>query len=231
MTLPGFGQPWRTFGTYPHEWLKHELDPEFSRERGVIKGESGQLISGTVCGKVAGGTAVAAAGGGNTGDGVLTVDATTPVLHGAKDGTYTVTCTVADTDSGTFRVTDPDGYEIGTVVVGDTFANDIKFAIADGAADFVVGDVFTIAVSLDSGADIYVPIDPAATDGSQNFAGVLLFEQDVTGVSNVPAVFVVQDAVVMKAYLTWPAAVDTQAKKDAIFAQMLRKNFKFAAAA
>lgn len=91
-----------------------------------------------------------------TGNGVMTLDATTPVLAGAKNGTYTATCITAATNSGTFRVEDPDGYVLGDVAVGGTFADDIKFVIADGSTDFVVGDKFTIAVTTSAGR---IPLD------------------------------------------------------------------------
>lgn len=91
-----------------------------------------------------------------TGNGVMTLDATTPVLAGAKNGSYTATCVAAATNSGTFRVEDPDGYVLGDVAVGATFADDIKFVIADGATDFVVGDKFTIAVTTGAGR---IPLD------------------------------------------------------------------------
>lgn len=91
-----------------------------------------------------------------TGNGVMTLDATTPVLAGAKNGTYVVTCVTAAANGGTFRVEDPDGYVLGDVAVGATFADDIKFVIADGSADFVVGDKFTIAVTVNAGR---IPLD------------------------------------------------------------------------
>jgi hypothetical protein len=91
-----------------------------------------------------------------TGNGVMTLDATTPVLAGAKNGSYVVTCVTAATNGGTFLVEDPDGYVLGDVAVGATFADDIKFVIADGSTDFIVGDKFTIAVTTGAGR---IPLD------------------------------------------------------------------------
>lgn len=101
------------------------------------------------------GTAAAPVAAG-TGNGVMTLDATTPVLAGAKNGSYVVTCVTAATNGGTFRVEDPDGYVLGDVAVGATFADDIKFVIADGSTDFIVGDKFTIAVTTGAGR---IPLD------------------------------------------------------------------------
>lgn len=103
--------------------------------------------TGTLSSALAGTAEVAAKSGGNTGNGVFTIDALTPVLAGAKVGVYTVRCIAAAANGGTFRVEDPDGIVLGDVAVGATFADDIKFAIADGSADFVVGDGFDVTVS------------------------------------------------------------------------------------
>ena len=118
------------------------------------------------------GTAAAPVAAG-TGDGVMTLDATTPVLAGAKNGSYVVTCVTAATNGATFRVEDPDGYVLGDVAVGATFADDIKFVIAAGSTDFIVGDMFTITVTTGAGR---IPLDgtsgkPKATWETTTTAG------------------------------------------------------------
>lgn len=98
--------------------------------------------------KRASGTPTSAAKtGGNTGNGTLTMDATTPRQAGCQVGVYTVRCTAAATDGGTFAVTDPGGHVIGTVAVGSTFSTQLKFAIADSTTDYVIGDGFDITVA------------------------------------------------------------------------------------
>lgn len=99
-----------------------------------------------------------------TGNGVLTLDATTPLLPGAKLGAYTATCIAAASNSGTFRVEDPSGAVLGDVAVGATFADQIKFSISDGATDFTVGAQFTITVG--AGTGYYVTSVATAVDGS-----------------------------------------------------------------
>jgi hypothetical protein len=96
------------------------------------------------------------------------MDATTPVKAGAKVGVYTARFTVAAANNGTFIVKDPDGFQIGAVVMAagtGTFDDDIKFAIADGSQDFIVGEGFDITVAAGSGK--YVLSLAAAADGSQ----------------------------------------------------------------
>jgi predicted nucleic acid-binding Zn-ribbon protein len=114
----------------------------------VVAGQAGKFGSGSA---TVADTSVAEAVEGNTGNGVMTLDATTPLLAGAQSGVYTATATAAATDSGTFRVTDPNGSVLGDVAVGATFANQIKFVIADGSTDFIVGDKFTVTVAIDVG--------------------------------------------------------------------------------
>jgi len=86
------------------------------------------------------------------GKGSCTMDASMPALPGAKVGTYTLRCTVAATNGGTFQFTDPDGISLSTVTLPGSangsisFTNQLKFTIQDGANDFVVGDGFDITI-------------------------------------------------------------------------------------
>jgi hypothetical protein len=147
---------------------------EYTREQiTVILGTAASVI-GQVLGQITIGAASSAArSGGNTEDsGALTLDATTPILVNAQVGVYKVRCITAATGGGTFRVTDPLGRVLGDVAVGATFAEQIKFAIAAGSADFVVGDGFDITVAAGSGK--WTQVNPSATDGSQNAAGILI---------------------------------------------------------
>lgn len=61
------------------------------------------------------------------------------------------TVTVADSipsGGGSFAVTDPDGNALGTGTVGNAFAKQIAFTIADGTPDFIVGDGFDVTVTI-----------------------------------------------------------------------------------
>lgn len=168
-------------------FLLSEAPGAAARRNGVLN--SGQnLQAGTVLGRIVNGTTAAVVPGTNTGNGVFTIDATNPVRVGAKLGTYTIRCSVAAANGGTFQVYDPNGDLIGQVLVGATFDNQIKFAIADGASDFVVGDSFTIAVLTITGD--YTAWAPAATDGSQRVAGLLLDTVDASSADTAAAIFV-----------------------------------------
>lgn len=137
-----------------------------------VDATGGALVAGNVLGKITVAGAGVVADGGNTGNGVLTLDAA-PVLSGAVSGAYVVTITTAAANGGQYQVENPDGDVIGIANVGDTFSDDIKFVLADGAADFVVGDTFTITVADGSGK--YLKYTAAAVDGSATIAGILLY--------------------------------------------------------
>lgn len=134
-----------TIGTFTPDNLMAGGFPAVPKAVTLKSGAS--FVRGTVLEETVFGTATSAAKtGGNTGNGTLTVDATTPVLFGGQPGIYTVRCIAAATNAGTLRVTAPDGTVLGDVAVGGTFSNRIKFATADGSTDFIVGDGFDITV-------------------------------------------------------------------------------------
>ena len=125
--------------------------------------------------------------GANTGTGTLVMDATTPVLTGAKSGVYLVKCVsvaVANPAAdAVFNVYDPEGLYIGKTDAGtggDTWAKHIKFVITDhatgdGTVPFAVGDGFSITVDADTAEAVFEVFSPdgglmgsinAGTDGT-----------------------------------------------------------------
>lgn len=97
------------------------------------------------------GTLAAAPGGGNTGNG--TVD-TLSVTGAPVPGDWTLLCTAAAAEGGTFQLTDPNGTVVATGLaltggaLGSTTFNQggIQFNVNDGSTDFAVDDSFTITV-------------------------------------------------------------------------------------
>lgn len=148
--------------------------------------ESGNNLSaGAVLGFIPSGTSASAAkSGGNTGDGTFVLDATTPILPGAKEGVYTLRCIEAATNGGVFRLEDPDGVVLGdfTITGGAggtvTVAEEIKGVLTDGATDFAEGDGFDITISALGGT--VTEYDPAGTNGSQDVHGILMKNTDAT---------------------------------------------------
>ncbi len=199
--------------------LKFEMGT-ISRENITIASGQGVLLVGTVLGKAPGGTAASGAkSGGNTGNGTLTLDVTSPVLGNAEIGTYTARCTAAASNGGTFEVQSPDGTVLGTVAVGSTWSEQIKFAIADGSSDFIVGDGFDITVSAVSAT--YKKCVRTATDGSQIAAAVLLDKVDATSAAQ-SAVATVRLAEVSRLGLVFDASFDTEARKNLAIAQLAK---------
>jgi len=82
-----------------------------------------------------------------TGAGSLTLDVTNPVDENVMEGVYIVACIAEDTNSGAFVVFAPDGSPLGSIAVGGTFDNHIKFVIADSGEDFDIGDYFEVTVA------------------------------------------------------------------------------------
>jgi hypothetical protein len=206
-----------TFPALAHDWLAHELDRQLYRRAGVIKSGSGIVTTGTVLGKVmVAGATSAAKTGGNTGDGTLTLDTTTPVLADAVAGVYKVRFTEAAANGGQYQVENPAGVVIGTANVGDTWAEGIKFVIADGATDFVVGDGFDVTVA--AGSLKYVPLDLDAVDGSQTAAAIVIDRVDATSADKQTAILI-GHAQIVPLNLNWPDGATTN-QKNAALAQL-----------
>ena len=209
------------------DWLKWEhVDHRFSRDAVVLAAGQSNILTVTVLGQKTAGVDLleVVPNGRNTGQGVLTMDPTTPLLTGAQPGVYTATCTVASAGAGTFQVTAPNGTVLGTVTVGGAaFATQIKFTIADGAPDFVVGDQFSIEVGPISPATV-VALNLGASDGSQNAAGILLFTTDASA-GAAKTTMIAREAVLSSYGLTWPAGI-TEAQMDAAVAQLGAKGIQ-----
>ncbi len=207
-----------TEGRHSAEFIMSEASG--SRSRDTITVASGAaLVAGTVVGKITIGAATAAekSGGNAANTGAITMDATTPVLVGAKVGVYTVRCITAASNSGTFRVTDPDGFVLGDVAVAATFANDIKFSIADGSQDFIVGEGFDVTVAAGSGK--YVAAPDTSYNGSHVATGIVIYATESAS-ADVKVAAIVRSAEVNGNILTYASSVDDADKKAVKVAQL-----------
>lgn len=133
-----------TEGQHAGEFIVSE---EGTRSREAVTVLSGQdLSAGAVLGKVSRALAAApipAVVG--TGNGLMSAVRPGPdVLM----GNYVLTCTAAAANAGTFSVVAPDGTALPSATVAVAYkSSHIDFLIADGSTDFIVGDVFIIAVT------------------------------------------------------------------------------------
>lgn len=132
---------------------------------------------------------VAAADGGNTGDGTVTA---VSVIAGDEIplvGIYVLTCTFAVTNGGVFKLEDPNGnlvadgitLRVGAGLVTTVVAAGMTFLVTDGATDFAAADFFTITVVVDGDAVIYA-VD--GIGGAQIPSMVLTYEAVATGVED-----------------------------------------------
>ncbi len=184
------------------EFLATEAPGFISRDTIIVAAGSGVVAAGTVLGrKTTGGTAASAvkASGPNTGNGTLTLDATTPVLSAGKTGVYQVRFTAATT----FSVTDPTGLQVGTGTVGTAFATQIKFNSAAGGTAFVAGDGFDVSVVSTSK---YAPSPATSADGSDQAMAINLLQVDATAADAVVAA-ITNDAEVVGAMLVYDASI------------------------
>lgn len=215
-----------TEGRHTGECIINEADGHYCREVVTVASGEGKLEPNSVVGVVSAAleATVAAKAGGNAADtGTLTLDATTPVLAGAKVGVYMIRCVTAATNGGIFRVEDPDGYVIGDVAVGATFADGIKFVISDGTQDFVVGEGFDVTVEADDDAVAigkYRFADPTNVDGSGVAKAVLIYGCDATLADAKTVALVRGPCEVNGKNLVYDAAVDDNVKKATKVAEL-----------
>jgi len=215
-----------TEGKHDGEGIGLAFDTNFSSDAvTVLSGQN--LAAMAVVGAVPSGTSASAAkSGGNTGTGTLTLDSTTPILPRVKEGVYTVRCIAAATNNGTFRIEDPDGIVLGDIVMAGgagTWAEQIKFALADGGTDFIVGDGFDVTISALT--EKVVEYNPAGTNGSQIVKGILRGAVNATS-ADTPGVVIARGPIEINANdITWKSGMTT-AQKTTAKAALLAKGIR-----
>lgn len=163
-------------------------------------------------------TSSAAADAANTGSsGAMTLDATTPVLEGAKNGNYRVVCIEPGTNAGIFEVFDPLGVSIGRYTVGGAaFAREIKFTIAD-ATDFVPGDAFVVTVGIEQSDYQYSQLDLTKAGDFAKAAGIAVYGVTTPADATAEIAALVRGPCEVRlADLTWPAGITAAQKAEGI---------------
>lgn len=156
------------------QYILSEANETRSREHLTLAPTTILLQSGTILGRITGGAQTVAApvaGAGNVGNGVFaappTADANVPA------GDYVIEVIAEVANAGRLRIERPDGTEDGVANVGVAYNGQINFTLNDGATDFKIGDRFVVTVGYAAGSGLYVPLDPTAVNGAQNFGAVL----------------------------------------------------------
>ena len=198
-----------TEGRHTGEYIKSEANWSLSRDNIVIAGGAGApmpspipntttVMAGTVLGKIALGTPVAAGGSANAGNGTLAALTLGPQ---AKVGSYTATFS----GPTAYSVTDPEGREIGTQGANGAFSSlELAFSFAAGSKPMAAGDVVIVTIPVGSGK--YVPVTADALDGSQNASAISYANVDTTQ-GDVAATITARETEVYGLRLTWDPSI------------------------
>ena len=195
--------------------LKCEAPNLYSRETvTVLAGDGAEraLKVGAAIARRTRSTVTVTADEGNTGDGEATLS--DPALGAlAEAGIYRLACITAGAD-GTFQVLSPKGYVLPDLTVGEAYeGGHLNLTVADGAADFAVGDTFTIEVSGDGKV---AGLDPTAVDGTAEAIGIVAFDVTAPDGADTEVTAILRDAVLADRAIVWPAGIGEARKKAAI---------------
>lgn len=155
-----------TMGRRPYEFVLSEAEGMLSRDAVTVEQASARvLVPGQVLGRVF--TAVVAKVSG-TGNGNA-AGATVTFGRDAQPGVYTLTCTAASSNAGTFSVVAPDGTRLGDLTVASAYTSThINLTIPDGSTDWDTGAIISVTLTAK-----VKPYTADATDGSQTAVGIL----------------------------------------------------------
>jgi hypothetical protein len=157
------------------------------RDELLTFGGAGTVLAGTILARKAVNDAVvAAADGGNTGDGTVTLATVAPGAIVPLVGAYNLEVTEAVVNGGVLKLVDPNGAQVGanlimTVGAGAATVFEIaglQFTVTDGATDFIVGDKFSLTVAANGKM---VPYAIAGAGGAQIPKGVLTYAVTAAG--------------------------------------------------
>lgn len=152
------------------EHILSEANETRSREHIWMAPTAVVIDPGTILGKIEEGnvSVVGANVAGMTGNSVFAAAPTADA--DAEPGVYRATFLDADT----FEINGPAASNYHFVgQLGAAVNGPVNFTRNAGATPHVAGDEFTITVSYAAGSGLYVPLDPDAENGAQNFAAVL----------------------------------------------------------
>lgn len=194
-----------------------EQPSNYSRATATIISGAGVLKPGTVLGKRTKTAVDEEADVGNTGDGVLSA-VTLGAL--AEAGIYTLVCIAAASNAGTFAVITPSGYRLADAKVAVAYVGaHLNFTISDGAADFIVGDKFTVEITGDGKFDFAKAGD---LTGLADAVAVLLVEVDATSADVSNALVLVRDSIVSEQGLIFHSSVNDATKRAAMKAGLVK---------
>lgn len=192
--------------------LAWELDPQYSREAITYAapgaGQKLEIDVGVALGRRTVGAVTSAKTG--TGNGTRTGIAAGAL---AQVGDYVVT--QYDATNDLWSVVAPDGTRLADAKTGVAYASPhLAFSINEGGTAWIAGDFVTFSVAAGSGE--YVPLDPDAVDGSQNFDGVSGAVVVVEGTTPQKSFAVVRGAALVSDAIIWPDGFTADQKTAAL---------------
>lgn len=190
--------------------------PLYTREQVTVLSGEGVLELGTVMAKLRVGAATSAAkSGGNTGNGTLVMDVSTPALLGAEPGIYTARFTTTTN----IRLEAPNGTVLGDIAIGGSTGNTatitekVKGVVTQGATPFAAGDGFDITVAPAANKYVGMKLTGANAGGA---SAVLLGEVDATSADAEGVVLARGPSEVKNTGLVWPDDITDADKAAAI---------------
>ena len=166
-------------------------DAQF-RDELLTFGGAGTVVEGTILARKAVEDAVvAAADGGNTGDGTVTLATVAAGQVVPIVGAYNLEVTEAVTNGGILKLEDPNGALVasGLIMTAGAGASTVfevaglQFTVTDGATDFIVGDKFSLTVAADGKMVVFAV---AGAGGAQIPKQILTYDVVATGAGDVP---------------------------------------------
>jgi hypothetical protein len=191
-------------------------DPNYSGEQIVLAANLPDLKPGTMLGRVAVGALSATAGAAVSGTGAAPGNGTFGAITvdpGAPVGRYMLRFT----DATHFEMLLPDGTIEGNGTLGVAYDGNLNFTHTAGGTPYVEDDRVPVDVVAGAASGQYKPIDPAAKDGTQIWAGILFGRRGASAATQ-RATSVARHQVVNGNLLTYVNAVNG-AQKAAIEAQ------------
>ena len=161
-------------------------DAQF-RDELLTFGGAGTVVEGTILARQAVAIAIVeAADGGNTGDGTITLATVVAGSVVPLVGTYVLTVTTAVTNGGILQLKDPNGAVVASDLIMTAGAGaatvfeaaGLEFTITDAAADFIVGDFFTMIVAADGKMVVFAV---AGAGGAQTPKQIVTFDVVAAG--------------------------------------------------
>ncbi len=202
-------------------------DGALTNEQIVLKSGAGVCTAGLVLGQITEGAKTAASAAGVVAPAGATATASPTAALNTLVGAHRFECITGGAGAlSKWRHTDPNGKFIGVATAGTAYAGGglSGYTITDSGTDPVVGEAFTVTVTAATPSLKYLPLDPAALDGTAVAAAILWSEsKDATSADRAAAATVRGPCKINTNELVWSAATDTDPERAAALAQLKLK--------